>query len=81
MPEIPLTWDGTDANGQPLRWDTPGLTWDGFLPQLEPAKPMPIIHVNLGFATDPKEITLETAISSPSIACEHSHANPVRLET
>ena len=51
MPPIPLTWDGTDAQGQPLRWDTPGLTWDGFLPQPPPAKPMPLLHVNLGFAT------------------------------
>lgn len=50
MPSIPLTWDGTDASGQPLRWDTPGLTWDGTLPQLITTKPMPILHVNLGFA-------------------------------
>lgn len=51
MPPIPLTWDGTDANGEPLRWDTPGLTWDGFLPETQPTKNMPHLHVSLGFAT------------------------------
>ena len=50
MPAIPITWDGTDANGQPLRYDTPGLTWDGFLPEPQPAKRMPQLRVNLGFA-------------------------------
>ncbi len=29
MPPTPVTWNGTDANGQPLRWNTPGLTWNG----------------------------------------------------
>ena len=26
MPPTPLTWDGTDAQGQPLRWNSFGLT-------------------------------------------------------
>lgn len=48
MAQIPLTWDGVDAQGQPLRWDTPGLTWDGFVPQ--PPKKMPQLRVLLNFA-------------------------------
>jgi len=36
MPPTPATWDGKDAQGNPLRWDTPGLTWDGFIPQPQP---------------------------------------------
>ena len=32
MPPPPVTWDGTDADGQPLRWDTPGITGNDFLP-------------------------------------------------
>ena len=49
MPQPPLTWDGTDAQGQPLRWDTPGLTWDGNLPETpKPTKKMQL-RVQLGF--------------------------------
>ena len=51
MPPTPVTWDGTDADGQPLRWDTPGITWDGFLPEPQPPKRMAILRVNLGFAS------------------------------
>jgi hypothetical protein len=50
MAKIPLTWDGKDAQGNPLRWDTPGLTWNGFLPQPN-RKPMPQLRVLLGFAS------------------------------
>ena len=32
MAPIPITWNGKDAQGNPLRWNTPGLTWNGFLP-------------------------------------------------
>jgi hypothetical protein len=52
MAQIPLTWGGTDADGQPLRWDTPGLRWDGFVPQPKP-KHMPQLRVLLGFANAP----------------------------
>ena len=49
MPQQPLTWDGTDAQGQPLRWDSPSLTWDGFLPETpNPPKKMQL-RVQLGF--------------------------------
>ena len=47
----PITWDGTDSTGQPLCWDTPGLTWDGFLPETKTkTKSMPLLRVSLGFA-------------------------------
>ena len=59
MAQIPLTWDGTDAQGQPLRWDTPGLTWDGFVPQPTPRR-MPQLRVLLGFTTASDASTLET---------------------
>ncbi len=52
MAQIPITWDGTDANGQPLRWDTPGLRWNGFVPQPTP-KRMSQLRVLLGFANAP----------------------------
>lgn len=48
MASTPLTWDGKDAQGQPLRWDTPGLTWDGMVPQ--PTTNMPKQRVSLAFA-------------------------------
>ncbi len=48
MAGTPLTWNGTDAQGQPLRWNTPGLVWGGFLPQ--PNKKMPKLKVSLAFA-------------------------------
>lgn len=59
MAQIPLTWNGTDAQGQPLRWDTPGLTWDGFVPQPPPRR-MPHLRVLLGFTTASDASTLET---------------------
>jgi hypothetical protein len=46
------TWNGTDSQGNPLRWGTPGLTWDGDIPQTTTAnttKHMPIIHVIISF--------------------------------
>lgn len=59
MAQIPLTWDGVDAQGQPLRWDTPGLTWDGYVPQ--PPKKMPQLRVLLGFAAASDLALLEKA--------------------
>ncbi|MBL9118194.1 MAG: hypothetical protein JNJ83_24525 [Verrucomicrobiaceae bacterium] len=43
MATSPLTWDGIDAQGQPLRWDS-SLTWDGSVPQPTPTK-MPQLRV------------------------------------
>lgn len=54
MASTPLTWDGTDAQGNPLLWDS-GLTWDGVQPQ--PAKRMPQLRVLLDFA-DSTEMAL-----------------------
>jgi len=31
-----LKWNGTDATGTPLRWNTPGLKWNGSLPERTP---------------------------------------------
>lgn len=59
MAQTPLRWDGTDAQGQPLRWDTPGLTWDGFVPQPNPR--MPQLRVLLGFASASDHSLEETA--------------------
>jgi hypothetical protein len=50
MAKTPLTWNGTDSQGNPLRWDTPGLTWNGFVPQPQP-KRMSQLRVLLGFAS------------------------------
>ena len=61
MAQIPLTWDGTDAQGNPLRWDSPGLTWDGFLPQSTTR--MPQLRVLLGFAAASDHALEETAQS------------------
>lgn len=54
MSGVPLTWDGTDAQGNPLRWDS-GLTWDGTLPQ--PNRRMSQLRVLLDF-TDSSEMAL-----------------------
>lgn len=49
MAKIPVTWDGVDSQGQPLRWDS-GLSWDGFLPDPSPIK-MTQLRVLLNFAS------------------------------
>jgi len=46
MPRKPVTWDGTDFQGQPFRFDS-GLTWDGFVSA--PDTKMPQLRVLLGF--------------------------------
>lgn len=48
MATTPLTWDGSNAQGQPLRWDS-GLTWDASAPQSTPIR-MPRLRVLLNFA-------------------------------
>ncbi|MBE2281851.1 MAG: fibronectin type III domain-containing protein [Prosthecobacter sp.] len=61
MAQIPITWNGKDAQGNPLRWNTPGLTWNGFLPQPNPAKRMSQLRVLLGFASAADHSLEETA--------------------
>jgi hypothetical protein len=62
MATTPLVWNGTDASGQPLRWDTPGLVWGGSVPQ-PPKKKMALLRVLLGFATGADHYLEETAQS------------------
>lgn len=52
-------WDGTDAQGKPLLWDTPGLTWDGSVP--ERRKSMQYLRVELAFSKAPDHAVEETA--------------------
>ena len=61
MPQpIPITWNGTDAQGNPLRWNQPGLTWNGLVPepQTKPKK-MPQLRVQLGFTNAPDHSVVE----------------------
>ena len=59
MAQTPLTWNGSDSQGNPLLWNSPGLVWGGFVPQ-PPAKRMPHLRVHLGFTTASDTSTLET---------------------
>ena len=59
MAKIPVTWNGVDAQGKPLRWDS-SLTWNGFLPTTQP-KNMYQLRVLLGFATASDHSLEETA--------------------
>jgi hypothetical protein len=46
------TWNGKDSQGNPLRWGTKGLTWNGNIPESNtpnPSKHMPILHVIISF--------------------------------
>lgn len=77
-----MTWDGTNSQGQPLRWDTPGLTWSGLVPQ--PTKKMPQIRVLLNFASasDPGLVVKGQAVhgslyTSPLWAVPPNPAIPV----
>lgn len=51
MPQQPATWGGTDAQGNPLRWNQRGLTWNGLIPDNQTTpKRMPQLRVQLGFS-------------------------------
>lgn len=71
MAQTPITWDGTDAQGNALLWDTPGLTWDGFLPQSSTR--MPQLRVLLGFASASDHSLEETAQS----VLDNLYGNPL----
>ena len=47
MDPKPLTWNGQDARGKPLLWNTRGQTWNGAVPKLN--NNMPHLRVLLGF--------------------------------
>ena len=49
MAQKKLVWNGKDAQGNPLRWNTPGLVWNGFVPEKKGMKQMNT-RVLLGFA-------------------------------
>jgi hypothetical protein len=75
MANRPVTWNGTDAQGNPLRWDS-GLSWNGFLPT-PPKKPMLQIRVLLGFAAASDHSLEETAASVLSKLYDNpAFANP-----
>ena len=75
MAKIPVTWNGSDAQGNPLRWDS-GLTWNGFLPTT-PKKPMLQLRVLLGFAAASDHSLEETATSVLSKLYDNpAFANP-----
>lgn len=59
MAPTPLTWDGHYPDGTPLRWDDPGLFWDGNVP--ESKKRMAQLRVLLGFTNAPDHSLEETA--------------------
>jgi hypothetical protein len=49
MAKIPVTWNGLNSKGQPLKWGDPELVWNGFLPETPtPTKKMQL-RVQLGF--------------------------------
>ena len=65
MANQPVTWDGLDAQGNPLHWDTPVLTWDFLVPgPITTPKPMPQLRVFLGFtsASDPGVIEITESV-------------------
>jgi hypothetical protein len=83
MTPNPATWDGQDSQGNPLRWDTPGLTWDGPVPQPPTTTThMPQIRVSLGFAKD-KDTELHdfTGTVSASLYGNAAYPSPPVLKT
>jgi hypothetical protein len=75
MAKIPVTFDGKDAQGKPLRWDS-GLKMDGFSTST-PTKSMYQLRVLLGFATASDHALEETATSVLSkLYDEPIFANP-----
>ena len=70
MAQIPLTWDGADSQGNALLWDSPNLTWNGFLPQS--TNRMPQLRVLLGFAGASDHSIEETAQS----VLDYLYGNP-----
>jgi hypothetical protein len=60
MASIPARWNGKDAQGNPLRWNSPNLVWNGQI-NLNPPKRMPNLRVLLGFTNAPDHDVLDTA--------------------
>lgn len=60
MASIPARWNGKDAQGNPLRWNSLNLVWNGQI-NLNPSKRMPNLRVLLGFTNAPDHDVLDTA--------------------
>ena len=61
MPNPPATWDGLDSQGNPLRWDSIGLSWDSPIPDPPPTpKRMPHLRVFLGFTNATEQGLIDT---------------------
>jgi hypothetical protein len=84
----PFRWNGTDAQGQPLRWGAQGVTWNGAAPDPPPnptpPKKMQPLHVLLDFAIAPDHDLEERAgaviaklYSTEGVAIYHTPAPPV----
>jgi len=61
MPPTKATWGGTDSQGNPLRWDQPGLVWGGDIPEPKNKRKTKQLRVNLGFANAPDHTLEEIA--------------------
>ena len=70
------TWNGTDSQGNPLRWGMPGLTWNGPVPQPPTSKRMPQLRVLLGFG-NMADHTLEETAQAVSAGLYGNAAFPV----
>lgn len=84
----PFRWNGTDAQGLALRWNAPGLTWNGSAPDPPPtptpANQMQPLHVLLDFVKAPDHVleeragaVLEKLYSPEGVAIYHTPAPPV----
>ena len=51
MAPTPLRWNGKDAQGNPLRWDTRGLVWNGNVPQPQGSHMQQYMRVLIGYTT------------------------------
>lgn len=60
MATIPFRWNGKDAEGKPLCWNSPNFVWNGQI-TLNPSKRMPNLRVLLGFTNAPDHDLLDTA--------------------
>lgn len=73
-----VTWNGTDAQGNPLRWNSPNLTWNGLIPEPQPSKRMPHLRVSLSFSydTDTNLHDRATAVSAGLFAATTAYPDP-----
>lgn len=66
MAPKPVLWNGTDAQGNPLLWNTQPFVWNGTVPQPQTSKHMPHLRVSLAFVHDTEQNlhTLASAVSA-----------------